>query len=67
MGPGVNVGGAAMLAQEDAEERQLNAARDAFPAWRIVEVRGGFAAVHSEAVYLDAASLDGLVAQLRQQ
>lgn len=67
MGPGVNVSAAAAEAREEADERRLTAARESFPGWRIVEVRGGYAAVHSEAVYLDAITLDGLVAQLRDQ
>jgi hypothetical protein len=68
MGPhatNLSVQQATAAAQDD--DRLLAAAREAFPHWRIIETAGGYAAVHAEAVYLDAASLDGLVGQLRQQ
>lgn len=54
-------------AQQETD-RQLSAAREAFPYWRIVELAGGgFLAVHAETVMLESLTVDGLVAQLRQQ
>lgn len=53
--------------QELAEERRLNAARDAFPAWRIIEVFGGYLAVPAGTVIVQAIDLDGLAGKLREQ
>lgn len=52
--------------QEQAEERRLLAARDAFPDWRIVEVFGGYLAVPAGSSIVQAIELDDLVLKLRQ-
>ena len=68
MGPyGTNLSVERMIEAEREKDERLTAARDTFPYLRIIEVRGGYAAVHSDAVYLDAANLDELVRQLREQ
>lgn len=68
MGPyGTNLSVAALTAAELAEEARLSAARESFPAWRIVEVFGGYLAVPADSVILQSVDLDGLVGKLRQQ
>jgi hypothetical protein len=65
MGPFANRSAAARSAEEDAQDRRLAAARDAFPGWRIVETFGGFLAVPASAELVQAIDLDGLVMKLR--
>lgn len=67
MGPYVNQSAASLTAAEEAEDARLAAARDAFPAWLIVEMLGGFAAVPAGTEVVDSFSLDGLVRKLRER
>jgi hypothetical protein len=68
MGPyGTNLSLTALTAAELADDARLQAARESFPAWHIIEVFGGFLAVPADAVIVQAIDLDGLVAKLRQQ
>lgn len=55
----------ARTAQENYD-RQLQAAREAFPEWRIIEALGGFVAVPRGTGIISAITLDGLVLKLRQ-
>lgn len=66
MGPFANQSASGRTAAEEAEERRLNAARDSFPDWRIVEVFGGYLAVPAGAAIVQAIDLDGLIRKLRQ-
>lgn len=65
MGPFTNQSVASRTAAEEAEERRLAAARDAFPGWKIIETFGGFLAVPDGAPVIQSVDLDGLVRKLR--
>jgi len=53
--------------QEDWYDRQLAAARAAFPEWDIMESMGGFAAVRKGTEMVSGITLDGLVKKLRER
>lgn len=67
-GPGLHGGNGAAgsPADEEARDRRLHAAREAFPAWQVIEVFGGYLAVPAGAAVVQSTTLDGLVAKLRQ-
>lgn len=68
MGPhGTNLSVTALAAAELADDARLQAARESFPGWEIVEVFGGYLAFPKSAVIVQAIDLDGLVGKLRQQ
>lgn len=48
------------------EDRQLAAARETFPQWRIVQVFGGFMAIPAGPEPVSATTVDGLVEKLRE-
>lgn len=67
MGPFTNQSVSKRTAAEEAEERRLAAARDAFPGWEITETFGGYMAVPAGTPRVQSVSLDGLVRKLREQ
>lgn len=68
MGPhGTNLSVTALAAAELAEDARLQAARESFPGWDIIEVFGGYLAVPAGTVIVQAIDLDGIVMKLRQQ
>jgi len=69
MGPGQLSGrtAAGRTTAEEADDARLQAARDSFPGWEIVEVFGGYLAFPKGASIVQAIDLGGLVAKLRQQ
>lgn len=68
MGPyGINTSGQQLAESEVEEDRFLAAARETFPDTDIIEVFGGYLAVPKGSVIVQATTVDGLVAKLRQQ
>jgi hypothetical protein len=69
MGPGsvINQSVASRTEAEDADAARLQAARESFPRWQVIEVFGGYLAVPANAVILQCTTLDGLVGKLRAQ
>lgn len=69
MGPWVETGPHETVrerdAREAAEERQLAAARDSFPGWKIHEAWDGWMALPEGTPVITAENLDGLVGKLR--
>lgn len=57
---------AALTQQEEQEERQLQAAREAFPGWLIRETFGGYLAVPKDTTIVQSTSLDVVVRVLRE-
>jgi hypothetical protein len=54
--------------QAEEYDKTLQATRDLFANWRIIETDGGgFAAVPKDTEIISAATLDGLVAKLSQR
>jgi hypothetical protein len=51
----------------EAAERQLLAARDAFPQWDLIETWSGFLAVPKGTEIVQAITLDALVGKIRQK
>ena len=52
--------------QDELYDRQLAAARAAFPEWDIIESMGGLAAVPKGTEMVSGITLDGLVKKLRE-
>lgn len=64
---GYNLSIEALGAAQQAEEDHFVAARDAYPAWDIIETFGGYLAVPRGTVVLQATTVDGLVGKIRKQ
>jgi hypothetical protein len=64
MGPSTSV--QQITATDEWHDRQLAAAREAFPDWAILEALGGFIAIPSGTTAVRGITLDSLVKNLRQ-
>lgn len=63
MGPG---SARALTLADEAYDKALTAAREAFPAWEIREVCGGLVAIPKGTETVTAITLDGIVRKLRE-